>query len=105
MKMENDMSFSNYGFIMKDAAYSEPKKSELKVDGFITTVYCVGNNEVAGKAANDMADAGAQLVELCGAFNEDDVKEIIEAVNGKTAIGFASMSEDQLNLFLSKINA
>lgn len=97
------MKFVNYGFIMKDAAYTEAQKAELKTKDFITTVYCVGNNEVAAKAANEMADAGAQLIELCGAFKEDDINGVIKAVDGKTAIGYASMNDAQRDIFLMKL--
>lgn len=97
------MKFSNYGFIMKDVAYTDIQKAELKTDGFITTVYCVGNNEMAAKVAVEMAEAGAQLVELCGAFKADDVKTVIEAVAGKTAVGFASMSDEQRKIFFAKL--
>ncbi len=97
------MKFSNYGFIMKDAAYTETQKAELKTEGFITTVYCVADNDAAAQAANAMADAGAQLVELCGAFKEDDIDTVTAAVNGKTAIGHAVMSDEQRKLFFTKL--
>ncbi len=97
------MKLSNYGFIMKDPAYTETQKAELKTEGFMTTVCCVADNDAAVKAAKAMADAGAQLIELCGAFKEDDIKIVVEAVAGKTAIGNAVMSDDQRQLFLAKL--
>ncbi len=88
---------------MKDAAYAEAQKAELKTEGFITTVYCVADNDAAAKAANAMAASGTQLVELCGAFKEDDINAVIAAVDGKTAIGYSSMSDEQRQLFLTKL--
>ncbi len=95
------MKFANYGFIMIDPAYTVEQSAELKADGFVTTVYCVQDIEMACGSAKKLAEKGVHLIELCGAFKEDMVTQIIEAVDGQVPVGNMGMRPEERDKFLA----
>ncbi len=85
---------------MIDPAYTTEQKAELKADGFVTTVYCVQDIEMACLSAKKLAEINVNLIELCGAFKEDMVTRIIEAVEGKVPVGNMGMRPEERAKFL-----
>lgn len=51
----------------------------------------IGECEVAKKLVAE----GDKCIELCGAFSEDDVKQIIKETNNETPIGFITHLKEQ----------
>ncbi|CAA0245190.1 DUF6506 family protein [Tenacibaculum maritimum] len=98
------MEFSNYGFIMIDPSYTEEQSTALKANGFTTTVYCVQDINMACKAAKKLQDKRVHLIELCGAFNDEMVTQIIEAVDGKVPVGNIAMRPEESEKFMSFLN-
>ncbi len=95
------MKFANYGFIMIDPAYTSEQMAELKAEGFITTVYCVQDIEMACLSAKKLAEKRVHLIELCGAFKDDMVTRIIEAVEGKIPVGNMGMRPEEREKFMA----
>lgn len=99
------MKFSKYGFIMIDPAYTQEQTAELKAEGFSTTVYCVQDIEMACKSAKKLAEKEVHLIELCGAFRPAMVDQVIEAVDGKIAVGNISMREGERAKFMDLLKS
>lgn len=95
------MKFSNYGFIMIDQAYTEEQTAELKANGFTTTIYCVQDIEMACKSAKKLAEKQVHLIELCGAFRDEMVTKVIEAVDGKIPVGNMGMRDEERQKFMA----
>lgn len=95
------MKFSNYGFIIIDPSYTEEQKAELKANGFTTTVYCVQDIDMACISAKKLAEKQVHLIELCGAFREEMVTKIIEAVDGKIPVGNMGMRDEERQKFMT----
>lgn len=95
------MKFSNYGFIMIDQAYAEEQTAELKANGFTTTIYCVQDIEMACKSAKKLAEKQVHLIELCGAFRDEMVTKVIEAVEGKIPVGNMGMRPAEHEKFMA----
>ncbi len=84
-----DASRGDYMMIMMDEGYT-PKKDcavfETK-DGR-TRIETVCNMEQAKKRFEQLSADGVGLVECCGAFSEENVKELIACTGGKLPIGY-----------------
>lgn len=52
----------------------------------VTTV-AVNNYQEAEKVAAQLVEAGAQAIELCGGFGHKGAARVVEAVNGRAAVG------------------
>lgn len=86
---------------MIDPSYTTEQKAELKADGFLTTVYCVQDIDMACESAKKLAAIDVNLIELCGAFKDDMVSRIIEAVDGKVPVGNMTMRPEERDKFVS----
>lgn len=95
------MKFSNYGFIMIDPSYTQEQQASLKAGDFTTTVYCVQDIAMACESARKLAAIGVHLIELCGAFKEDMVSQVIEAVKGKVPVGNMTMRAEERDKFMA----
>lgn len=95
------MKFSNYGFIMIDPSYTEEQSTELKANGFTTTIFCVQDIDMACESAKKLAAKEVQLIELCGAFKDDMVTKVIESVEGKVPVGNMTMRNEEREKFMA----
>lgn len=55
--------------------------------------------EQACKVARVLVDEGYNLIELCGAFNEEGANKVIEVVNDQAVVGYVTKSSKQEELF------
>ncbi len=86
------MSFNSWGFIYLGLGDEDPAVDREVVErgGLTTTFVAVPERSAAVEVAADLVDAGAQLIELCGAFGPKWVAEVIEATGGCVPVGGVS---------------
>ncbi len=63
------------------------------------TIVGVGNVEQACEVAKDLISKGIDLIEVCGAFTETNVKRIISETNNRIPIGYVTHLKEQDNIF------
>lgn len=71
------------------------------------TSICDGQSQMIGVSSIDeactiaqqMADDGVRLVELCGAFGEDGAKKVIEATDNRIGVGYVVHLPQQDDIF------
>ena len=93
------MTLNNYAFFMIGAGYNPAQIAQLKSEEFSTTVICIENIEMACEEAKKLVDQDIQLIELCGAFKGDMVDAVINAVDGKIAVGNMGMRDEERSKF------
>jgi len=80
--------FDSYGFIFLGPG-TDPAVDRVVIErnGFRSTIVPVPEPSVAVEVAVQLAEDGAQLVELCGAFGPVITAQVIEATGGQIPIG------------------
>jgi hypothetical protein len=83
------MSFSNWGFIYLGVGNEDPAVDRAVIErgGLTTTIVAVPERSAAVTVAAELVDAGAQSIELCGAFGPKWVAEVVEATDGRVPVG------------------
>ena len=83
------MAFTTWGFIYLGTGSEDPAIQRAVIDqgGLTTTIVAVPATEAAVDAAVELVDAGAQNIELCGAFGPVWTARVIEATEGRVPIG------------------
>lgn len=100
------MNISNYGFIVKAPGYTpEEHRQTMNSDQFQTTIVGVSTVEQACVEAVKLAEAGIQVVELCGGFGEEAAQEVIKAVAGRAPVGFVCFTKDQGDQLSARLQA
>ncbi len=61
----------------------------------VAQIVGVANVQDACETAKKLAAEGVQCIELCGAFNEFAVRQIIEATNNEIPIGYVTHLNEQ----------
>lgn len=96
---------SSCGFIFKGSGMKANRHhAVLRSDDFVMRVVGVESVEEAMSAAASMVAEGAQLVELCGAFNETDAQRVGAAIGPTAPVGvvmFSGEQADRLEVFRS----
>lgn len=83
------MSLSSWGFIYLGLGDEDPAVDRAMIErgGLTTTIVAVPERSAAVEVAADLVDAGAQSIELCGAFGPKWVAEVVEATGGRVPVG------------------
>ena len=86
------MSFNSWGYIYLGLGTEDPATQRAVIDhgGLKTTVVAVPDRDAAVDVAVELVDAGAQSIELCGAFGPVYTARVIEAVGGRVPVGSAT---------------
>lgn len=61
----------------------------------------VSTTQQACEVSKKLVLEGVTCIELCGGFSESDVREVIEATDNKTPIGFVTHLKEQDELYKS----
>jgi hypothetical protein len=83
------MSFNKWGFIYLGLGTEDPAVDRAAIDsgGLTTTIVAVPDKDAAVMVATELVDAGAQSIELCGAFGSPGAAQVIEAVGDRVPVG------------------
>ena len=83
------MSFNNWGFIYLGAGNDDPAVDRAVIErgGLTTTIVAVPERSAVVEVAAELVAAGAQSIELCGAFGPKWVAEVVEATGGGVPVG------------------
>ena len=83
------MSFHSWGFIYLGLGDEDPAvdRAVIARGGLTTTIVAVPERSAAVQVARELVDAGAQSIELCGAFGPKVVADVLEATEGRVPVG------------------
>jgi hypothetical protein len=83
------MSFHSWGFIYLGLGSEDPKVDRAVIErgGLTTTIVAVPDRDTAVSVAVELVDAGAQSIELCGAFGPTTTARVIQAVGDRVPVG------------------
>jgi hypothetical protein len=86
------MDFHSWGFIYLGLGTENPETDRAVIEsgGLKTTIVAVPDRESAARVAVELVNAGAQTLELCGAFGPVWTARVIEATEGRVPVGAAS---------------
>jgi 2-keto-3-deoxy-6-phosphogluconate aldolase len=86
------MTFHTWGFIYLGTGTEDPQvhRAVIERGGLKTTIVAVPDEEAAVRVAVELVDAGAQSIELCGAFRSTTTAGVIEAVGDRVPVGSVS---------------
>jgi hypothetical protein len=90
------LRLNNYAFIVMAPQY-DPSRDRAVIESpeFTTTVVGVESLEAACEAASELASNGIQLIELCGAFDEESARVMANAIDGVVPVGFITFPNEQ----------
>ncbi len=90
------MALQRYGFIVRAADLDMFKHvGRIASEGFDMSISGVQSVDEAILVAQEMLTRRVQLIELCGAFSEEDAARISEAVNDMIPIGRVQYTPEQ----------
>ena len=83
------MSLHSWGFIYLGLGDEDPAVDRAVIErgGLTTTIVAVPERSAAVPVARELVDAGAQSIELCGAFGPKVVADVLEATEGRVPVG------------------
>jgi hypothetical protein len=83
------MSFNKWAFIYLGLGTENPAVDRAVIDsgGLTTTIVAVPDKDAAVAAATELVEAGAQSIELCGAFGSPGAARVIQAVGDRVPVG------------------
>lgn len=89
-----------FAFLLMGNHYNpDEHKACFETENQITYIFTVRNLQEAYEKVSILVKEGIGAIELCGAFKEENAKEMIELTNNKIAIGYVIHREEQDNLF------
>ena len=77
---------------------SDPLADRIVIDraGQRTILVPVPDEFAAAGVAVELVDEGVQLIELCGGFTAPDAARVIEAVDGRAAVGHVTFGVESV---------
>jgi Family of unknown function (DUF6506) len=86
------MTFNTWGFIYLGSGTEDPQVDRAVIEhgGLKTTIVAVPDEDATVQVAVELVDAGAQSIELCGAFQASTTARVIEAVGDRVPVGSVS---------------
>jgi hypothetical protein len=83
------MTFNSWGFIYLGLGSEDPAvdRAVIQRGGLTTTIVAVPDRDTAVQVAAELVDAGAQYIELCGAFGPTMTARVIQAVGDRVPVG------------------
>jgi hypothetical protein len=90
------MPLSRFTFIVKALGYSpDVHRAVLSSTHFTTTVIGVADLASAVLVAQEEAQRGAQLIELCGGFTQQEVSEVRHQLPQSVPVGAVAYTAEQ----------
>ncbi|ARV18624.1 hypothetical protein AEP_01680 [Curvibacter sp. AEP1-3] len=90
------MPLSRFTFIVKAPGYSpEVHRAILSSAHFTTVVVGVSDLATAILVANDAAQSGTQLIELCGGFTQVEAIQVRHQLSASVPVGVVAYTADQ----------
>jgi hypothetical protein len=95
----NTMAFHQWGFIYLGTGSEDPAidRAVIERGGLTTAIVAVPAPEAAVDAAIELVDAGAQTIELCGAFGPVWTARVIEATGGRVPVGGVTYGPESMH--------
>lgn len=89
--------FNSYGFIFLGPE-TDPAVDRVMIErgGFRSTIVPVPEPSAAVEVAVELAEDGAQLIELCGAFGPTIAAQVIEATGGRVPVGSVGFGSESV---------
>jgi predicted polyphosphate/ATP-dependent NAD kinase len=79
----------NFAFIVKSGNYDPAvHRAEFESDKTKTGVYGVSTVEQAAELAKRLVREGVQLIDLCGAFGEQGMRAVVDAIDCQVPVGY-----------------
>lgn len=90
------MALQRYGFIVKSPELNLfTNHSQVSTDNFNMMLCGVPDGEHATYAAQEMLTKDVQLIELCGAFSEEEAQAVRDAINDMVPVGFVQYTDEE----------
>lgn len=90
------MALHRYGYIVMSPDLNLfTNHSQVATDNFNMMLCGVPDAEHAKYAAQEMLTKGVQLIEMCGAFNAEDVQAVRDAINDMVPVGYVQYTEQE----------
>lgn len=95
---ESKKSFDQWGYIYLGAGTEDPATDRAVIEsgGLKTTIVAVPKPEDVVATAVELVDAGAQTIEMCGAFGAFWVAEVLKATQGRVPVGVGSFGMESV---------
>ncbi len=94
------MKLCDYAFIVMAPHYDPVKhRAVFGSSGFRTTIVGVASLDMACEVASDLVSQGTQLIELCGAFDEEAARVVADAIDGAVPVGFMAHSPQDVERY------
>lgn len=92
------MAFNSWGFIYLGLGTEDPAVDRAVIErgGLKTTIVAVPDREMVAQVAAELVDAGAQSIELCGAFGPTVTAQVIQAVGDRVPVGSVSFGVESV---------
>ena len=89
-----------FAFLLMGRHYDPAKDyAHFETTRGISAIHTVTSLEEAAEVAANLYREGYGAIELCGAFGEAGARRIIEATEGKVAVGYVTHFPEQDSLF------
>lgn len=90
------MSLSRFTFIVKAPGYSpDVHRTILASEHFTTVILGVANFASAMLVAQEQAQSGTQLIELCGGFTQEEASQMRLQLPAKLPVGVVAYTAEQ----------
>lgn len=76
-------------------------KDQASIKSGFAQIVGVNSTKQACEVSKKLVLEGVKCIELCGGFSENDVREVIQATDNKTPIGYVTHLEEQDELYKS----
>ncbi len=87
-----------FAFLIMESDFNA-KKDNATIHNGAAQIIGVANIKEAAEVAKRLQKEGVGCIELCGAFKEDGVKEIIKATENKLPIGYVIHLPEQDEIY------
>ena len=93
-KVEKLEDLSEYGLIITEYGVKETTAFNIIDPACNTYIRFVPDIDSACEAAKELVETGVALIELCGLFDMEKTKAVIEAIDGKVPVGSCGLAEE-----------
>jgi Family of unknown function (DUF6506) len=92
------MAFNSWGFIYLGSGAEDPAVDRAVIErgGLTTTIVAVPDREMVAQVAVELVEAGAQSIELCGAFGPTVTAQVLQAVGDRVPVGSVSFGVESI---------
>lgn len=88
-----------FAFLIMSSHEIDSTKERASICDGEFSIISVNDIEDARRTALELEKAGIGCIELCGAFNEEGCRAVIEATGGRIPVGYVTHLEEQDEIF------